>query len=158
MAEITETDRNDVDALLKNVFLVKDDALRESFVNIALFMSDVKNFKVVFQGVSELLRKKYNAISARDTKSNVLTRAIFEAASDYGFAVQENVVFSGFISPTDITKDYIAKAVLWKDGVGSQHGEYSHSLQWLTIGQSGKIGTQVADVYRETAVRAGLPG
>jgi len=150
MGEIKDSDRNEVDTLLKDVFLVKDDKLRESFVTIALFMSDVNKFKAAFNGVSELLRKKYNAIAARDNRSNVLTRAIFEAASEYGFAVQENVVFAGFISPTDITKDYIAKAVLWKDGVGSQHGEYSHSLQWLTIGQSGIFGTHLAEVYSKT--------
>src|SRR5262245_60360204 len=133
MPEITNNDRVSVLELLENEFGVDDASLCGKFADIALFMADADRFRASFSEVSDLLRQKYNAISRRDNNSNVLTRAIVEAASDYGFAVQDNVVFAGFISPTDITSRYISQGVLWKDGVGSQHGEYSHSLQWLTI-------------------------
>jgi len=151
MPDIQASDSAAVNTLLETTFGVTDGAMRTKFTNIALFMADTTRFDKEFRKVSELLRQKYNAIAARDTQSNVLTRAISEIAQqDYGFAAQDNVVFAGFISPTDITKDYISQGVLWKDGVGSQHGEYSHSLQWLTIGMSGIVGATVADVYKQT--------
>ena len=153
MAEITASDLDAVKSLLATKFKVTDAQYQIDYAKIAIFLSDEKNFFTHFKDVSNLLRVKYNAIVANkdDKLSNVFTRAIFELAKDYGFSTQTNVVFAGFISPTDITKDYIKQGILWKDDVGSQHGEYSHSLQWLTIGQSGIIGKdRVLELYKNS--------
>ena len=153
MAEITASDLAAVKSLLATKFNVIDAQYQTDYAKIAIFLSDQNIFITHFKEVSNLLRLKYNAIVANkdDKLSNVFTRAIFEVAKDYGFSTQTNVVFAGFISPTDITKDYIKKGILWKDDVGSQHGEFSHSLQWLTIGQSGIIGKdRVLELYKNS--------
>jgi hypothetical protein len=79
---------------------------------------------------------------------NRFTRSIIRFANrNFGFDIRENIVFTGPLTDEDFTS-VVAKGTLWKDTFAPEHGEFSHTFQWLAAGHGLKLGAQTAELFR----------
>jgi hypothetical protein len=87
----------------------------------------------------------WNEYCAKPNVANRFTGAIIRYATKaLGFKCQENVVFTGPLDDETFLS-YVNNGVLWKDTFAPEHGEFSHTLQWLSgakhIGWDNKTAT-----------------
>ncbi|AIF48233.1 hypothetical protein [Dyella japonica] len=83
-------------------------------------------------------------------QSNRFTAAIIRVGAGLGFSCQENVVFVGALDGRAFG-DNLKGKVLWKDSFAVDHGEFSHSYQWLAAGEALGWHTGTADFYKNVA-------
>lgn len=153
MAEITGNDEAEVTDFLKTAFGLPKD-LAGDYARIAGFLSVPKMWQTGMKLASEMLCDQYNAEVVLD-HGNRLTSAIAASAASLGFApYAQGVILAGFTSE-ETFKDYVRKSAFWKDAVSSNHGEHSHSMQWLAIGIAARdaqlsLTNKVASLYAQT--------
>lgn len=109
----------------------------------------VDAFRTKLKATSAAIWKVYNQpeISA---KTNRFTSAIVTVGAKYGFASQDNVVFVGALEAKAFGKR-LRDGVLWKDSFALDHGEFSHSYQWLAAGLELGWETGTAALYKNLA-------
>jgi|GEM_PF-5712468 len=113
-------------------------------------------FNKQLEGISKAIWEAYNTDEIK-SKSNRFTAAIVKVGEKFGFACQDNVVFVGALSGAAFGNN-LKNKVLWKDSFALDHGEFSHSYQWLVAGEalSWQVGT--ADLYKNLAeIRSTAP-
>lgn len=132
MAEITASDVDDVANFLRTTFGVPAE-MAADYARIAVFLSVEKLWQPGMAAASDMLQDQYQYHVIK-RHGNRLTSAISAAAKSLGFSpYAQGVILAGFTS-VETFKDYVKKRAFWKDAVSSNHGEHSHSLQWLAIG------------------------
>lgn len=137
MAEITVDNEGAVRTFINSQFQLNDQVLAADYARIAVFLSDEQKWKPELALLSESLQEEYWA-RAFYGQSNRLSAAISKVGSHLGFSNYTNgIVMAGFTDP-NVFVQYVQKGSFWKDAVSSNHGEYSHSLQWLTLGMAAK--------------------
>lgn len=156
MSEITPTDLQNVKKHIQADFNVEDTNLAEDFAKIAVFLSTEQAWKPMLIEISGRLEAKYWQIVFENKKNvgNLLTRAIVKCAADLGFdTMKESTIvgatFAGFIKPDNFIH-YVEEGLFWKDAVSSNHGEHSHSVQWLMIAASNCCAKNTNYIYKQT--------
>ncbi|QCP48946.1 hypothetical protein FAZ95_06970 [Trinickia violacea] len=93
---------------------------------------------------------------------NLFTRCIGMLAQQYGFNFQHGLALDTDYNTAPNSVTLIANDLLlgtlvrtklfWKDAISADHGEHSHSLQWLVAAQvlNGTTTTPVPDLYAKT--------
>jgi len=168
-AEITDVPVQEVAAHIRENYLSDTrqqmsqvDSL--NFAEIAKAMSNEKLFlsglgrvnswlKVIFEQAMQadlfMVPPNEDMVLADKSKGfNKLSRLLNAAANSRGWKTGGSLVLSGFSHGPDIVK-IVKRKLLWKDLVGSNHGEFSHTIQWLILssllGGQGRI--EIADLY-----------
>jgi hypothetical protein len=121
--------------------------LRDDYAKMAAFLSDENEVKASLVKVSGGIWDEYRKSKYEGT-SNRFTQAIIRYAVRFGFKCQDNVVFTGPLSDQVFT-DAVRKGILWKDTFAPQHGEFSHTFQWLAAGQALGWGTKTVELYKK---------
>ncbi len=124
-----------------------DDYL-EGYAEVCAFLSNTEKFEATLNHISMRLWSAYR----RDpSKSNKFTRALSVVGSQNGFYCA-----NGHLSTVDTSTPmkfkltggdkelgyFLRNKLFWKDSMEAQHGEHSHSLQWLCI-SAAKLKTKV---------------
>ncbi len=105
-----------------------------------------KVFETQLERVSAAIWTEYNT-GIMPTVQNRFTRSIINlGAYQYGFSCQDNVVFTGPLSSAAFGAR-VRDKVLWKDSFALDHGEFSHSYQWLAAGRYKGWGSETAAIY-----------
>ncbi|HYR11634.1 MAG TPA: LirA/MavJ family T4SS effector [Longimicrobium sp.] len=113
----------------------------EHFARIAAYLSNADWCNDAFQNVVDpALSQAYTNLANVNNNNNnnnaqvpgnKLTTAFITLMQPFGFSIVQGVVFAG-----DAGKAFapvVGNGVLFKDGTGPTHGEYTHSLQWLLL-------------------------
>ncbi|MBM0107765.1 hypothetical protein JM946_23720 [Steroidobacter sp. S1-65] len=133
MPEITSNDKVAVQSFINTQFGLNDPVLAADYAEIAMFLSVEQRWGPEVARLSGFLEEEYWVQTAKGF-SNRLSTAISTVGAQLGFSNYSNgIVMAGFTDPGVFTS-YVSKGSFWKDAVSSNHGEYSHSLQWLTLG------------------------
>jgi hypothetical protein len=148
MPEITQGDEAEVTRFLKTAFEVEP-AYAGDYARIAAFLSTETLWQEEFKQVSSILHEQFETEMVLG-HGNRLTSAISAAAKSLGFdPYAQGVIMAGFTDP-EVFKSYVKSHAFWKDAVSSNHGEHSHSLQWLAIANAkrrGKLSLTYKVVY-----------
>jgi len=113
-------------------------------------------FENGLRDLSKAIWVNYNAEGIKD-KTNRFTSSIIKAGESLGFACQDNVVFVGALEGAAFGAN-LRGHVLWKDSFALDHGEFSHSYQWLVAGRKFNWQTGTATLYGELAdMRSSVP-
>jgi hypothetical protein len=147
-------DLNDAEARVEELFkgtlvtrLQKDDEIKD-YAKIALFLTDPNAVTSALEEVSKQIWIRYNLPDLKQSP-NRFSRAIIRYGADvFGFAVQDNIVFTGPLKGGEFS-NYVRSGVLWKDTFAPSHGEFSHSLQWFAAGVSLRLGERIAALYKK---------
>ena len=133
MPEITLNDKAELKHFINVQFGLNDAVLAADYAEIAIFLSDDQRWTAELARLSTVLEEEYWVHAFRGY-SNRLSSAISTVGTWLGFSNYSNgIVMAGFTDP-GVFVSYVQKGSFWKDAVSSNHGEYSHSLQWLTLG------------------------
>lgn len=128
----------------------------EGYARICEFLSDHSLFEDTIAGLSAHLWWVYRNDPSR---SNKFTRAISAVAGQYNFRVNNRTEITTDPSMTTPMQFKLVEGednglgwllrnrLFWKDSMEAQHGEHSHSIQWLAI--AARLGTKipVAELY-----------
>ncbi len=136
MREITTENTGEMAEWLEKTFRVEH-AYCGTYARIACFLSNEAKMKDAIINLSLSLESAYWAIVKREGNgvANKMTRAIAAVGRDYGFSGDAGAVFSGYVVPYSF-RQHVWQKRFWKDAVSSNHGEHSHSFQWLMIAQN----------------------
>jgi hypothetical protein len=138
MPEITQGGEAEVTQFLKAAFGLEQPYAGD-YARIAVFLSTESLWQEEFKQVSSILHEQFETEMVLG-HGNRLTSAISAAAKSLGFdPYAQGVIMAGFTSP-EVFKSYVKSHAFWKDAVSSNHGEHSHSLQWLAIANAAKRG------------------
>ena len=132
MGEITRDDRDQVARFIQGTFGVpeRDEAL--DYASIAVFLSDSAQWEAWVTSLSRGLELEY-WYRAYQGYGNRLSGAIAGIGRTLGFdGYQNGVVMAGYTEES-VFKSYVESKAFWKDAVSANHGEHSHSIQWLAI-------------------------
>lgn len=151
--EITAVPETDVAKHIRENYVgdeqqIMNTELALKFAKIAKTMSDEGAFVSGLGQVEEWLRLIFLEASKKrvlfeppnkdladeDRKKgfNRLSRLLHCSANSFGWNTRKNIVLSGFSHGPDIVEIVRGKQ-MWKDMVGSNHGEFTHSIQWLVL-------------------------
>lgn len=145
-----------------------EDLLLDCYAHIAHFLCTPEPFQTALEAVSDQMWDYYRNMPA--LTRNKFTRAMGLVAVNRGFVFQENLaadtskrliglgspIGAKLIAGDNFIGHLLRNKLFWKDSMDVNHGEHSHSLQWLAIAQhfngSADLGTlTVADLYALTA-------
>jgi len=113
-------------------------------------------FRSQLEQLSGAIWECYNAPGIKD-RANRFTSSIIKVGEGQGFSCQNNVVFVGALDGPAFGQNLVNR-VLWKDSFALDHGEFSHSYQWLAAGQKFNWEHGTADLYSKLAsVRSKVP-
>lgn len=124
----------------------------DELAKITAFLSDTSVCRTALQKVDEELCKIYvsqQAGIAKGVPRKKLSECILQLAARGGFTQMQGVVLTGDAGTAFglIT----GSKIMFKDGLSSIHGEFTHSLQWLAVIEcAGMLGIpvgNVADIY-----------
>lgn len=116
------------------------------YAKIAWFLTQKSEVKTALEDISKEIWKQYNKPNLKQS-ANRFSQAIIQcAAQDFGFSVQNNVVFIGPLSGPEFGH-YVREGVLWKDTFALDHGEFSHSFQWLAAGKRLSLNARTQYLY-----------
>jgi hypothetical protein len=137
-------------------------SLRNDCAVICAFLQSTPVFDTFYiKQVDGDLRKAYEKAKLalqenphEKRKGGALLHAFNELMKPFGFVPLKGIVFTGDAAHiSDIT----GSRLLFKDATGPTHGEFTHSLQWLTICylvknnppclQGHKLVNQIGDIY-----------
>ena len=121
---------------------------RQDYAGLAFFLSDRDRVAAALEKVSAGIWEEYRQPRYEGT-INRFTRAIIRYATGFGFACQDNVVLTGPLTSEDFL-DLVKRGVLWKDTFAPEHGEFSHSFQWLAAGQALGWDAKTATLFKGT--------
>ncbi|OQW67431.1 MAG: hypothetical protein BVN35_20395 [Proteobacteria bacterium ST_bin11] len=156
MAEITQTDREAVTSRLEKDFGVPTNYAKD-YAMIAEFLSVESLWQPALQRLSDTLESHYWTFMLSEHNgrgsagSNLMTRAIALEAVNQGFQPHVGIVYAGFVDPGKFI-DYVKNCAFWKDAVSSNHGEHSHSFQWLMIAREVKTTEKIRTLYAHSVV------
>ncbi|MBD9354539.1 LirA/MavJ family T4SS effector [Methylomonas albis] len=126
----------------------------ENLCKAAELLCDTVNFTSALENVSRKLWIRYNA-QPPDTR-NRFTRALRVLAEEEQFIVSDNGGVSSQPESLVLTDggdqnflSYVQKRYFWKDVMNNEHGEHTHSLQWLAIYEI--LGAVTPKLYSMTA-------
>lgn len=145
----------DAKARIEQFFKVKPEHLMD-YAKFAYFLSNRKLVEEALQKVSSGVWAEYRKTKDTNTATNRFTRAIIRYAANFGFACPENVVFTGPLSDTKFLS-FVKDGVLWKDTFAPEHGEFSHTLQWLSGAVAIGWGKKTAELYKNSDTMSELP-
>lgn len=121
----------------------------DGYASMAAFLSDreqvAKALMITSAGIWDEYRKDYYVGTI-----NRFTRSILRYALKFGFRCQDNVVFTGPLTSSDFLNQ-VANGNLWKDTFAPEHGEFSHTFQWLATGHHLNWGSDTAMLYKNCA-------
>lgn len=123
---------------------------RQDYAGLAFFLSDRERVAAALEKVSAGIWEEYRQPRYEGT-INRFTRAIIRYATGFGFACQDNVVFTGPLTSEDFL-DLVKRGVLWKDTFAPEHGEFSHSFQWLAAGLALGWDSKTATLFKGSDV------
>jgi hypothetical protein len=182
MAEIQKGNRADVEQFLCDCFVkeiaenvertlpIDNDKPRESksgwngkrihrayasdYAEIAEFLSTQERWEPAVKKVSDLLREHYIA-SLLMGRTNAFTSAISMIAPPLGFSKHQRFLSLAGFTDRNAFRGFVQQEDFWKDAVSSNHGEHSHSIQWLTLAKARidkELTTQadIATLYRQS--------
>lgn len=112
----------------------KDTSFAEDYAKIAWFLTSKNGeFEEALKTLSLLLWKKYR-VKQQGAQKNVFTSALREVATDFGWAFGANidVVLVGAVSAQQY-ETWVRQGLFFKDDMDLQHGEHSHTFQWLAV-------------------------
>lgn len=139
MAEITEGGKAELKHFIRTQFAPIEVQLANDYAEIAIFLSDEQRWGPELAKLSEYLKEEYWLRTYRG-HSNRLSHAISAVGTWLGFSNYANgIVMAGYTSP-GVFVSYVENGAFWKDAVSANHGEYSHSLQWLMLALARKEG------------------
>ncbi len=144
-------DIKDIDSYAKIAYFLSQD--KEVVTGLNNVSADLWDVYLAQNGYSRSGDKAYaRTQNAPEQKGNRFTRAILEYAINFGFSCQKNVVFTGPLTSNDFLK-YVKDGILWKDTFAPEHGEFSHSFQWLAAGReiSALAKQDIARLYKGSA-------
>lgn len=120
---------------------------RDAYATIAWRLTNTVELTALANKLSEALWRKYNELPPDAT--NRLTRSIMaHASAAHGFSDHTSIVLAG--EAGSAVGRFLKSKALWKDSVNIRHGEYTHSLQWLTAGLD--MGGGLSELYAKTGV------
>jgi Family of unknown function (DUF5636) len=142
------------------LFPGKKPGYRRDFAKIAAFLSHNRCFEMVFKKLDTDLQEAHELriwLSHHFRVSGSLSNTfvdLFEQYGHGGFPRVSNLVMVG--SSFRVFGAIVSHGLLFKDGTGPSHGEYTHTLQWLTVAKAQKMGVlrldhTVFDIYRNSA-------
>ncbi|MDH4565410.1 hypothetical protein E8E95_01780 [Pseudomonas sp. BN414] len=157
----------------REIVIQSDHALnnyREDFGKIYDFLENQAYFKNTLTDVSRMLWEKYllitnqdkSALAAAPVPGNVFTRCLGLVAARYNFNFQQGLTADTNFNtvPIGITLvdgdlfigTLIRNKLFWKDAISADHGEHSHSLQWLAIAYAltGQTTAPIHDLYAKS--------
>ncbi len=132
-----------------------DDAIAADLslaAQIAAFLCNKERFEEQLRYVSEAMWKRYVTLDINER--NKFTRTISLVAEPFGFRVStrlapdpnRGVAMQLKLVAGDPELGYMLRnGLFWKDSMHNRHGEYTHSIQWLTI--ANKFGRRARDLY-----------
>lgn len=127
------------------------------YAAFAWWLTQGSDFVRALEKLSMLLWELYPNVQPG---SNRLTRTIQTLGSKFGFRAyvndqserSEHVVYIDNIDDKTFLSN-LENRVLWKDSFGFNHGEFSHSYQWLAAGLALGWGNDTAQLYAGTRRR-----
>lgn len=126
-----------------------------ALLNVLCGFDNPGKFEKHLERVSAAIWTEYNT-GIMPMAQNRFTRSIINlGAYQYGFSCQDNVVFTGPLSAAAFGQRVKGK-VLWKDSFALDHGEFSHSYQWMACGSAAKWGPATAGIYASTAGQSSI--
>lgn len=107
----------------------------EDYARIVAFLSDRQLFEATFRKVDADISKRFwtRYLTTKNWLSTTF-RDLFEKYGSGGFVPGENIVMVG--SAFKAFGPIVSSGYLFKDGTGPDHGEYTHTLQWLTVARA----------------------
>lgn len=139
----------------------RTDAFLDGYAQIAAFLCNPGLFEAALDQISSQLWDAYCLFNV-DTR-NRFTRALNKVAAAKGFLYQNQFTLDTTHSkPIGIKLTgadpqlghMLRNKLFWKDSMDLEHGEHSHSLQWLAIAQGivteQKNSPKIAELYAET--------
>jgi hypothetical protein len=102
------------------------------YTEIADFLSRKERWQPAVKKISTYLHEHYMAALLLG-RTNAFTSAIAMIAPYLGFDLKHPFLsLAGFTDPNTFI-GYVKAGAFWKDSVSSNHGEHSHSIQWLAL-------------------------
>lgn len=118
----------------------------DGYAKIAFALSNTNLLMPGLNMISKGIWEEYNKEEFAHSH-NRFTGAIIRYAQTFGFSCQDNVVFTGPLTEDEFLS-YVKEGVLWKDTFAPEHGEFSHTLQWLAAGAVLRLGDSTAELYK----------
>lgn len=146
MSEITPDKFTEVKQFIEKEFRVPT-SLSEDYARIAVFLSNTNEFQKSLARVSSWIEEIWWQIWDMPGCENIFERLIGCTANARGWHVTSHIVLAGFTNP-ELFKSFVRDRLFWRDAVGSLHGEFSHSLQWLAI--SDHLGDRTPYLYQKS--------
>ncbi|MEL6529177.1 MAG: LirA/MavJ family T4SS effector [Pseudomonadota bacterium] len=120
----------------------------DGYATICEFLSDTARFETALNHIS---MRMWSAYRRDPSISNKFTRALSVVGSENGFYCA-----NGHLATVDSSRPmkfkltggdkelgyFLRNRLFWKDSMEAQHGEHSHSLQWLAI-SAAKLKTKI---------------
>lgn len=85
--------------------------------------------------------------------TNRFTSALMACGRRLGFRSDLHYVYGAALSEKAFM-DNVALGVLWKDSFAPEHGEFSHTFQWLAIAKRFGWGPLTSTLYKNTTAKA----
>lgn len=149
------------------------DADYRDFGKIYDLFENLDSFKAGLGTVSALLWENYRTITNQRNQrlytpvpppppGNLFTRCLGMLAHQYGFTFQQGLsaetdfntapIGTTLIAGDPFIGSLIRAKLFWKDAISADHGEHSHSLQWLVAAQllNGQTTSTIPDLYSRT--------
>ncbi|WP_051390751.1 LirA/MavJ family T4SS effector [Paraburkholderia mimosarum] len=149
------------------------DADYRDFGKIYDLFENLDSFKAGLETVSGLLWENYRTITNQRNQrlytpvpppppGNLFTRCLGMLAHQYGFTFQQGLsaetdfntapIGTTLIAGDPFIGSLIRAKLFWKDAISADHGEHSHSLQWLVAAQllNGQTTSSIPDLYART--------
>ncbi|QYD72975.1 hypothetical protein KZJ38_25185 [Paraburkholderia edwinii] len=135
------------------------------------FLENKQKFEPALSRLSALMWSHYRMMTLQDSQAplgksiptgNLFTRALGLVAHQHGFTFQQGLAaetdFNTVPISVKLTKSdpyigyLIRHKLFWKDVIATDHGEHSHSLQWLVLARelSGRTTSVISDLYART--------
>jgi hypothetical protein len=123
----------------------------ELYANLAKILSDRASFAECAKILSESMSGCYQKLKKELQVKGAFSVILGEYASVFGFSEHVYILNNG-IAP-QVFASVIRDKKLFRDLLSRPHGEYTHAVQWLTLGlvlDHNGYGHCVADLYRDT--------
>ncbi|WP_242206442.1 MULTISPECIES: LirA/MavJ family T4SS effector [unclassified Pseudomonas] len=131
------------------------------------FLENKQKFEPALSRLSALMWSHYRMFTLQTDVTpgkakppgNLFTRALSLVAHQYQFTFQQGLVaetdfntvpLSVKLTESDPYIGYLIRhKIFWKDVIATDHGEHSHSLQWLVLARelTGKTTSPIAELY-----------
>lgn len=159
-------------------FVVQDDEILDKdiwdFGLIYDLFENKASFEAGLEKISSSLWYNYLRISgqkhiAKASPGNYFSRSLGVLATQYGFKFQDGLKLDTDFSSAPIgimlvgndmlIGSLIRKKLFWKDAISADHGEHTHSLQWLVAARELQtlVHRSIPDLYEKTVDYWSMP-